>query len=133
MIIYTKSVPDLDAKEFTACKRLNFGMSYGMKSKLIELRDLSRSKSRVTMAWDGEKLLGWALVFKDDYWHEHEWQVFIYVRAECRRKGIGTVLIGRTKMGRIKPIVVCPHDERSEAFFKPLIKKHKVKPHKFYD
>lgn len=66
------------------------------------------------MIWDGDKLVAWALAFK--YAPTQDRTVYMYVREEYRRQGLGTWLFKEMKI-RYKNFNVSPWDKRSASFY----------------
>lgn len=100
MRIYTKSVRSLTEHEYEACHNLNQGFRGMMQNQLAECR-AGRSPGRAVMAWDGDKLLGWALKFR-----LVRWEMYIYVHPSHRCQGIGTKIVAHARMGMTEPIRV---------------------------
>jgi GNAT superfamily N-acetyltransferase len=94
-----------------------------MQGAVMDARRGYRPEAKVIMAWEENRLMGWALVFDE----ASTSAVHVYVRASERRKGIGSKLLRRAT--RVKPeVTAVPWDEPSRA----LYAKHDLKPHPAY-
>lgn len=102
-------VSELTADERRKCARLSFGRDGDLRFWLGEYPD-----GAVVTAWDGPLLLGWGMRTPVGY-------TGYYVRANMRRKGIGTEIYYTLNPPR-KKVVVFPHDTSSAAFFYSLRK-----------
>lgn len=110
MDIVFRNVLELTSTEYSACKRLNYrniGYMYGT---------FQRDENQfVSIAKDGNCLLGWALAFKKP--NNKLYNVYLYVRKSHRKQGIGTALLNSVRENINETLVVVPHDEASLSFF----------------
>lgn len=122
-----KYVHALSSEEYRQCLRLNFRATGGIMHSLLR-RERVRPRDRraqtyaqVIMAHEKttHHLLGWCLLTKSPH---AAVTTSVYVRASARRRGLGTALM--LKALTLYPRAsVCPHDERSRAFFSSLDKR----------
>lgn len=128
--LIVKKTPNLTAKEYKACHRLNFGSAGLMRDILQEFSAYEDNRSFVVMIWDEKKttLLAWSIVFP---WKlevpKTKYMAYFYVRGKYRRQGLGTRLskavrkyfkeYKSTRKNSVKKIIIDPHDKRATAFF----------------
>lgn len=121
----TKHVHRLTRAEVARCKKLTFfsdvlrhgrGEMYGELER--QLRYRSKGTARAILLRRGKTIAAWALV-----WQPHpnskvkRWHFYMYVDRKHRRKGYGTTLLNRAKIGRPGEIHVFPHDMLSRAAY----------------
>jgi len=124
MYITKKALNELTPDEYRACHYLNLRGEGMMLYSLIKNRQSSRSIA--IMAWDDNKLLGWALLSPhgaDANWYSSVHQkrksryvAQFYVRVPCRGKGVGAALMREVNKLDATPTVI-PHDRDSADFF----------------
>ena len=124
MKIYSKALNSLTKKEYRACLYLNLRNNGLMMYSLMENKN--SGDAYAVMAWEGERLLGWALLIPhcdERNWYSTTYQKRVskfvtqfYVRATCRQKGVGTALMRAVNVLDSRPTVI-PHDPISSAFF----------------
>lgn len=127
MKFYTKPVKSLTEAEYKACKKATFsgtGRLGSMQPELIYQRKQPGCSARAYMCWENDKLLGWALGFNHTF--TNKWTVYVYVRATHRRRGIGSKLLARARMGRRSPVRVCPWDSTATSFYQKAINSGKA-------
>lgn len=121
--IVTKAVRDLTPSEFRECEKATYvGQgSYGLMHGQLHQSRRSRSRQhRAILCYNtSNQLVGWALSFPSNGFQE----VYLYVHKSVRRRGIGTKLLGRARMGRKAPIGVNNHNQVATAFFNSAISK----------
>ena len=112
MEIRSKLVRNLTAEEYKACWRLNMGPRGSMRMNLESAREGYHEGARVVMAMENNVLMGWALLFVE----AGVPVVHTYVRASCRRKGVGTRILKRVQ--RLSPEAkCCPWNRVAKAFY----------------
>lgn len=124
MRIRTKALTKLTTNEYRACHNLNMRGEGTMMYSLMDQKE--NPNAHAVMAWEGDKLLGWALCVpcKDEHQNTAtSWQrrkskyvTQFYVRVPYRGKGIGTRLMAAVKRLDETPAVI-PHDRTSADFF----------------
>jgi GNAT superfamily N-acetyltransferase len=122
-LLYTKRLVDLEEDEREAVLICNMGSNGSMRAKVKDLLATEDTDARVTMCWDENILQGCCLTFRH---HNGTRYVYTYVYEKYRRRGIGTALIAHARRGRRKPMRCVPWDERSRAFYSPLLAAGKV-------
>lgn len=123
--IKTKTVGKLDTKEYRACYRLNMGSNGLMRFCLVDER-ANCPESLAVMVWDGDRLMGWALMTPTTYRGETylgayarrtcKYSVQFYVRVSQRRRGVARRLMNEVLRHDTRPFVI-PWDSRSASFF----------------
>jgi GNAT superfamily N-acetyltransferase len=117
LTVYTKPLVSLSNEEWAQVKDCNMGSMGSMRNKIQRLREDGRKDARVVMAWQGDILVGCALVFKR---RDGEFVIYNYVKPNYRRRGIGTKLVKHARRGRITTLYACPWDDRSHDFYEVL-------------
>lgn len=130
MEIIHKAVADLNAVEYRACHKANFGPKEGYMQEELEAC-LSRAEGRVVMLWDGPpdkimSLRGWALLSPCkpggpvgvSRWvtTRSKYTVHFWVKPRWRERGYGSLLMHEVKKLDDNPHVI-PHDNISSEFF----------------
>lgn len=114
MDAYFMPVSEMSAKEKKAARNLTLkeGDMRNVLSNCISVN--SPCVGNVGMVYDGDLLVAWALAFK--YSPGQDRTVYMYVREDYRRQGIGTWLFKEMKI-RYKNFNVSPWDKRSASFY----------------
>ncbi len=112
MQIQMVPAPKLGPEDYQRCRSLNAREDGRMQREITVNRD--SNQHFIYMAKDGDKLLGWALVFRRNW--EKEPRGHFYVRKTHRGQGIGKQLM-KEVLNSHKKIRVMPHDEKSGIFF----------------
>ena len=124
MHVVFKAVEDMTETEMRAAYRLT--MKNGdMRPMLRECRSVNSSYvGNVALVFDGPKMVGWALAFKNPNWYSGKKRtVYIYISPDYRRLGWGSYLYKDMRI-RYKTFNVAPWDSRSAQFFLT----HKLQP-----
>lgn len=114
MKIVSKNIADLTPSEIKQCDSLNKRDKGAMQDEFRYYRQFKPEVANCVLAKDGDKVLGWALIFPE---YDKKRTAYFYVRHSERRKGIGTKLLLVAQQFQKKPYV-CPHDDLSGKFFK---------------
>lgn len=118
--LYSKRVPDLDEKEYRACRRATFGFSEDSEM-LYTVKDLRHRPKRdglATMIWDGNNLAAWSLKVKE----EDSWFLHFWTNPRYRFKGLATILAGQNRKAHKTKIKVYPDDGKpAGSFLRPLV------------
>lgn len=121
--IYTRPVKLLNEQEYEACHRLNYGLGGGMQRTLEKCRSRwSRGRSTTIMAWKGNRLVGWCLIF---HLTDGRVGVHTYVDKKYRGKGIARKLLARARQGRSYPLV-CYESEYADCLYARLLGKGRM-------
>jgi hypothetical protein len=123
--VVSKLLSELTPKEYKACLNLNMRSGGNMMYALSEHRKDADCHS--IMLWDGDKLIGWALLvptklssmwaWSTPYAKKHsKYQAQFYVRTSERKKGYGGLLMKEVLKKDPRPHVL-PWDERSASLF----------------
>lgn len=114
MDAYFMPVSEMSAKEKKAARNLTLKEG-DMRNVLSNCISVNNScVGNVGMVYDGDLLVAWALAFK--YQPSQDRTVYMYVREDYRRQGIGTWLFKEMKI-RYKNFNVSPWDKRSASFY----------------
>lgn len=126
MEIITKTLAELDSKQYRACYSLNMRTGGLMQESLMYAKDEYPAEAKAIMAWADEVLLGWVLlvptkqksaVWVSDYAKKvSKYTVQIYVRGSHRRRGLARTLMDEAIRHDPRPHVVPWSDESYEFF-----------------
>lgn len=121
----TKPVHHLSLYELKRCRKLTFmqdDQHHGRGEMYAELhRQLkkgSKTTARAILMRRGKSIIAWALIWQPIPARAiKQWHYYMYVQREYRRKGCGTMLLNRARVGRTGEIHVFPHDGLSRCMY----------------
>lgn len=130
MTIETRRVSSLTQDEIASLKRLTYGDLGSMRYEFITQIANPGWRSRVVIARDKDKIIGWGLIFRRA--KNQNWNYYTYVATKYRKKGVARRLFSRARQGISTPLIVYPGNQ-SRALYHPVIVKGRAKPARFYE
>jgi hypothetical protein len=99
-----KNVENMTDKEYKVCLSMNFKGEGVMQDLLVRPYE----GTKVALVYEDDVVVGWGL-------RTPAGLAQVWTRRGHRNRGIGSKVVKR--LDKVGPLIVAPHDDRSEAFF----------------